>query len=168
MFMVTFLFILTVSFTGTGMLYAREDKIIRKTESHDFRLLEAPGSKKDPYSINYPIKVEGIGKIRVIVHIKGGKIKRKKPFRIWIIDARGNKKNTRKVAKKYRKKSVRFKKKGKANYAVDSGELYRTGGKYIIMLSNLSKVCTARGTIAIMYSVKEKKQDGKRRKRRHK
>jgi len=172
MFMVPFLFILTVSFLATDTLNAGEDKIIRKTDSHHFRLTNAP-SKHDAYSIHYPITVEGIGKIRVIAHVKGGKIKGKKPFKLWIVDARGIKKTTNVIPKKYIKKVGTFKKKGKIDYPVDSGMLYQTDGKFVVILSNRSTKSQVSGEIAIMYSAKEKKKnnntntDGKKRRRRH-
>ena len=63
---------------------------------------------------------------------------------------------TNKIKKQYIKKIEMFKTKGSIYYGVDAGELVRTKGEYVIMLSNLSKVSHAVGTIVITYPAESK------------
>lgn len=132
---------------------------LKKSETHKYTLYPAPGGEKDPYSVYFPVKLDEPGLITVDVEVGGGKIKggEGSPFKVWIVEAAGVKdKKTNNIQNKYIKKKDRFKTKESINYAVDAGELARTGGEYVILLSNLGKGSHAVGTIVITYPAMEK------------
>lgn len=153
MSLVCFLFLFSASFAVADA----QQKILKKVETHQFRLYEAP-SKRDAYSATYPIKLDEMGMITVNADIGGGKIKgNENPFKLWIIDARGIKEDSNKIDKKYIKRTTTFKRLGCVTYPVDALELNQTKGEYVIMISNLSKESHGVGTITISYPAKEEK-----------
>jgi len=133
-------------------------KRLKRTETHKYTLLPAPGGENDPYSVRFPITLDEPGLITVDVEVGGGRIKHDgSPFKVWIVEAAGiNDEKTNKIEKKYIKKQGMFKTKESIYYGVDAGELARTKGKYIIMLSNLSKKSHAVGSIVITYPAESK------------
>ncbi len=147
------MYVLSVFITDSGLSAAGQQRL-KKTETHKYTLYPAPGGESDPYSVRFPIKLDEPGLITVDVEVGGGKIKGGdgSPFKVWIIEAEGTQdEKTNKIQKKYIKKAERFKTKESINYAVDAGELVRTGGEYFIFLSNLSKGSHAVGTVVITY-----------------
>ncbi len=142
-------------FVSTGMAEAGQERL-KKTETHKFTLLPAPGGEDDPYSVRFPITLEEPGLITVDVEVGGGRIKYDgSPFRVWIVETAGiNDEKTNRIKKQYIKKKEKFKTKESIYYGVDDGELVRTKGEYMIMLSNLSKASHAVGTIVITYPAK--------------
>ncbi len=154
-----FVFLLSVSITDSGLFAAGQQRL-KKTETHKYTLYPAPGGESDPYSVRYPIKLDEPGLITVDVEVGGGKIKGGdgSPFKVWIVEAKGiQDEKTNNIQNKYIKKKEKFKTKESINYAVDAGELARTGGEYMILLSNLSKGSHAVGTVVITYPAEEKK-----------
>lgn len=146
-------------------------KVVKSTETHEFELYNAP-SKKDPYSLMYPITVTKAGKIKAILRVRGGKIKvkgkRNMPFRVKIVDARGISRTSNKISKKYTKKTVYFKSRSSIEYAVDDLYLRQSKGKFVIILSNMSTKSTGTGTISLFYAGKKSNDKKKRRTRRKK
>lgn len=126
---------------------------LKRTETHKFTLYEAPNSIADPYSVRFPITLEEPGIITVDVEVGGGRIKHDgPPFKVWIIEAAGIRdEKTNKIENRFIKKDAMFKTKESITYAVDAGELARTKGQYVVMLSNVSSKSHAVGTIVITY-----------------
>lgn len=152
-------FLVSTAIVDSGLSAAGQQRL-KKTETHKYTLYPAPGGESDPYSVRFPIKLEEPGLITVDVEVGGGKIKggEGSPFKVWIIEAKGiQDEKTNKIQNRYIKKIDRFKEKASINYAVDAGELNRTDGEYVIMLSNLGKGSHAVGTIVITYPAEEKK-----------
>ncbi|HDP79781.1 MAG TPA: hypothetical protein ENN21_02945 [Spirochaetes bacterium] len=136
---------------------AAEERL-KKTEIHKYTLLNAP-KKGDPYSVQFPIKLEEPGLISVDVHVGGGKITGKgDPFILRILDARAVRGNTNKLNNKYIKKTVRFRKDKSATYPVDALELRQSQGKYVILLSNVSVGSHIVGKVTINYPAKQKRR----------
>lgn len=148
-------YILLFVFISAGVLEAGQERL-KRTETHKYTLLPAPGGDDDPYSVRFPITLEEPGLITVDVEVGGGRIKHDgSPFKVWIVEAAGiNDEKTNKIQKQYIKKKEMFKTKESIYYGVDAGELVRTKGEYVIMLSNVSKSSHAVGTIVITYPAK--------------
>ncbi|PKL48764.1 MAG: hypothetical protein CVV37_07860 [Nitrospira bacterium HGW-Nitrospira-1] len=126
-------------------------KRLKKVESHKFTLYNAP-KKNDPYSVQFPIKLDENGLISVDVEIGGGRIRGDgNPFRILIVQARGNKDDTNRIENKYIKKTSYFRTKGTANYPVDASEFQQTNGEYVIIISNLGIGSHGVGTVTFTY-----------------
>ncbi len=143
---------------------------LKRTETHKFTLLEAPASGTDPYSVRFPIKLDEPGLITVDVEVGGGRIKGDgSPFKVWIVEAAGiQDEKTNKINHKYIKRAEMFRTKESITYPVDAGELVRTKGEYMVMLSNLSAKSHAVGTIIITYPAEpeaREKVSGQRHKR---
>jgi len=159
------IFFLSLLSFGMCLPLSASQKRLEKIDTHKFRLFEAPG-KNDPYSAMYSIQLDEIGMIEVKATVGGGKIKgNENPFRIWIVEANGVKNDTNQIEKKYIKSSSFFQRLGAANYAVDSSALNQTKGKYVIILSNVSKESHGVGTLTISYPAKENPETGSRQKR---
>ncbi|HSV95828.1 MAG TPA: hypothetical protein VLM75_02710 [Spirochaetota bacterium] len=140
------------------MTAARQERL-EKTETHRFTLYQAPGGERDPYSVQFPIKLDEPGLITANIEVGGGKIKggEGSPFKVWIVEAKGiQDEKTNNIPDRYIKKKERFKTKSSINYPVDAGELTRTGGEYVVLLSNLGKGSHGVGTIIITYPAREK------------
>jgi len=160
-------YVLFIFMTETGVTAAGQERL-KKTETHKYTLYPAPGGESDPYSVQFPIKLDEPGLITVNVEVGGGKIKggEGSPFKVWIVEAKGiQDEKTNKIPDRYIKKKDRFKTKSSINYAVDAGELTRTGGEYVVLLSNLGKGSHAVGTIVITYPAEEVKDSPGTRKR---
>ena len=154
-----FAFLVSTAIVDSGLSAAGQERL-KKTETHKYTLYPAPGGESDPYSVQFPIKLDEPGLISVNVEVGGGKIKggEGSPFKVWIVEAKGiQDEKTNKIQNRYIKKMDRFKEKASINYAVDAGELVRTGGEYMVLLSNLGKGSHAVGTIVITYPAEEKK-----------
>ncbi len=154
-----FAFLVSSAIVDSGLSAAGQERL-KKTETHRYTLYPAPGGESDPYSLQFPIKLDEPGLISVNVEVGGGKIKggEGSPFKVWIVEAEGIQNGkTNNIQNKYIKKKERFKTKESINYAVDTGELARTGGEYVVLLSNLGKGSHAVGTIIITYPAEEKK-----------
>jgi hypothetical protein len=138
-----------------GVVEAGQERL-KRTETHKYTLLPAPGGESDPYSVRFPIKLDEPGLITVDVEVGGGRIKHDgSPFKVWIVEVAGiNDEKTNKIKKQYIKKIGMFKTKESIYYGVDAGELARTKGEYMIFLSNLSRGSHAVGTIVITYPAK--------------
>lgn len=143
------------AFTPAGVVDAGQERL-KKTEKHKYTLLQAPGGKKDPYSVTFPIALDEPGLVTVDVEVGGGRIKYDgSPFKAWIVEAAGiNWEKTNQIENKYIKKTGMFKQKESIHYGVDAGEFTRTKGKYVVILSNLSKASHAVGTVVITYPAK--------------
>lgn len=152
-------YLLLFVFISAGVAGVGQERL-KKTETHKYTLLPAPGGDNDPYSVTFPITLEEPGLITVDVEVGGGRIKHDgSPFKAWIVEAAGiNWEKTNKIQKKYIKKVGMFKTKESINYGVDAGELARTKGEYVIFLSNLSKGSHAVGTVVITYPAKSKER----------
>jgi len=150
-------FLLFFVIISSGAVEAGQERL-KRTETHKYTLLPAPGGENDPYSVRFPITLDEQGLITVDVEVGGGRIKHDgSPFKVWIVEAAGiNDEKTNKIEKKYIKKQGMFKTKESIYYGVDAGELARTKGEYMIMLSNLSKKSHAVGTIVITYPAESK------------
>lgn len=164
-----FLFLVSAAIVDSDLSAAGQERL-KKTETHKYTLYPAPGGESDPYSVRFPITLDEPGLITVDVEVGGGKIKggEGSPFKVWIVEAKGIQDHkTNKIQNRYIKKIDRFKEKASINYAVDAGELTRTGGEYVVLLSNLGKGSHAVGTIVISYPA-EKKKDSPGTRTRHK
>jgi len=152
-------FLLFFVIISSGAVEAGQERL-KRTETHKYTLLPAPGGENDPYSVRFPITLDEQGLITVDVEVGGGRIKHDgSPFKVWIVEAAGiNDEKTNKIEKKYIKKQGMFKTKESIYYGVDAGELARTKGEYMIMLSNLSKKSHAVGTIVITYPAESKER----------
>lgn len=130
---------------------------LKKVETHKYTLYPAPGGKEDPYSVQFPIKLDEPGLITVDVEVGGGRIKGDgDPFKVWIVEAAGiQDSKTNKIEKRYIQKVGTFRTKESISYPVDAGELVRTKGEYVILLSNLRTKSHAVGTIIITYPARE-------------
>jgi hypothetical protein len=146
-------------FISTGVVEAGQERL-KKTETHKYTLLPAPGGENDPYSVTFPITLEEPGLVTVDVEVGGGRIKHHgSPFKVWIVEAAGiNWEKTNQIQNKYIKKIGMFKTKESIYYGVDAGEFARTKGEYVIFLSNLSKGSHAVGTVVITYPAKSKER----------
>lgn len=134
---------------------------LKKVETLKYTLYQAPGGKEDPFSVKFPIKLDEPGLISIDVEVGGGAIKGGgEPFRVWIVEAAGiDDEKTNKIEKRYIKKSDMFRTKKSIHHAVDAGELTRTKGEYVVLLSNLSTKSHAVGTIIITYPAREAEAD---------
>jgi hypothetical protein len=152
-------FLLLFVIISAGLVEAGQERL-KRTETHKYTLLPAPGGENDPYSVRFPITLEEPGLITVDVEVGGGWIKHDgSPFKAWIVEAAGiNDEKTNKIQNKYIKKQGMFKTKESIYYGVDAGEYTRTKGEYMIMLSNLSKKSHAVGTIVITYPAESKER----------
>ncbi|QOX79554.1 hypothetical protein FY034_11600 [Trichlorobacter lovleyi] len=137
---------------SSGMVVAGQERL-KRTETHKFTLLPAPGGENDPYSVRFPITLDEPGLITVDVEVGGGRIKHDgSPFKVWIVETAGiNDEKTNRIEKRYIKKLAKFKTKEAIYYGVDAGELVRTKGEYTVYLSNLSTKSHAVGTVVITY-----------------
>jgi len=133
-------FLLFFVIISSGAVEAGRERL-KRTETHKYTLLPAPGGENDPYSVRFPITLDEPGLITVDVEVGGGRIKHDgSPFKAWIVEAAGiNDEKTNKIEKKYIKKQGMFKTKESIYYGVDAGELARTKGEYMIMLSGSVK-----------------------------
>ncbi len=143
---------------------------LKKTETHKYTLYPAPDGAKDPYSVSYPIKLDELGLITVNVEVGGGAIRGDgEPFKVWIVEAAGiHDKKTNHIDDRYIKKTGRFRTKESIYYPVDAGELARTKGEYVVLLSNLARKSHAVGTIVITYPAREQQGDTQEPRKRHK
>lgn len=149
------LFLLAI--ISSGRAEAGQERL-KRTETHKYTLLPAPGGESDPYSVRFPIKLDEPGLITVDVEVGGGRIKHDgSPFKVWIVETAGvNDEKTNRIEKRYIKKHAMFKTKESIYYGVDAGELVRTKGEYMVFLSNLSTKSHAVGTIVITYPAESK------------
>lgn len=130
---------------GVGSVYADR-------EAHDFTLYKG---ERSPYTLHFPIKLEGPGEIRVYINVTTSDVNMKKPLNVSIIQ-KGAKNRVHAVALyESKKKSVQLK------HAVDSNELAK-GENYIVALTNFSKKRNATGKILIAYHGKNGAEQGAR------
>lgn len=149
-------FLLTACMVGTARAEVGQYRL-KKVETHRYTLYPAPGGKEDPYSVQFPIKLDEPGMITVDVEVGGGRIKGDgDPFKVWIVEAAGlHNEKTNNINKRYIQKVGTFRTKESISYPVDAGELVRTKGEYVILLSNLRTKSHAVGTIIITYPARE-------------
>lgn len=114
-------------------------------------------SSKDPYSVMYNINLTAPGRISVLIRKPEGTFnltKRGALFRIKIADARGYKPGSRFIEKKYIRKAVSFQnERGLVEYSVDSIELEKSKGNYIVLISNFYQKRPYQAHLQIMYPV---------------
>jgi len=164
-----FVFFMVIACAGSALAGKGQERL-QRTETHKFTIYEAPGGEDDPYSVRFPITLDEPGLITVDVEVGGGRIKHDgSPFKVWIVEAAGLRdEKTNKINNKYIKKQEKFKMKESISYAVDAGELARTKGEYVVMISNLSTKSHAVGTVVITYPAgpqAREKVEGQRHKR---
>lgn len=152
-------YLFLASIIPAGIVEAGQERL-KSTETHKYTLLPAPDGADDPYSVRFPITLEEPGLITVDVEVGGGRIKHDgSPFRVWIVETAGiNDEKTNRIQKQFIKKKEKFKTKESIYYGVDAGELVRTKGEYMVLLSNVSKGSHAVGTVVITYPAKPKQR----------
>jgi hypothetical protein len=137
---------ITFLFIGVGIVYS--DK-----EEHDFTLNKA---ERMPYSLQYPIKVEGPCDINVNVRITNADINMENPVSVSIIQKNPHKDWVHAVAKYAAgKNAVELK------HTVDRNELSR-GQNYSIIVTNFSQRKNAVGRLRIGYYGKNGLEEGVR------
>lgn len=114
-------------------------------------------SSKDPYSVMYNINLTAPGRISVLIRKPEGTFnltKRGALFRIMIADARGYQPGSRFIEKKYIRKAVSFQnERGLVEYSVDSLELEKSKGNFIVLISNYYQKRPYQAYLEIMYPV---------------
>jgi len=138
---------------GIVFLMISVGSVYSNREEHEFILKKAEAS---PYVLNFPLRLDGPGEIKVDVRVTNADITMEQPLSVSIIQKRSPKNVIQAVAMyKAGNKSVEL------VHEVDRKEL-ALGTNYIIALTNFSRNKNAAGKIFVAYQDKGRGKDRKR------
>ncbi|MBW1997280.1 MAG: hypothetical protein JRJ29_04860 [Deltaproteobacteria bacterium] len=146
--------VLTLVITFLLAIFAAD--VQARRETHQFTLYKARNAH-DPYVLSFPITVTRPGEIRVYGKIYSADRGTKHPVRASIVHITSSKKHPRRAVARvaYDSKRQSF----QMRYAADSMDL-KAGGKFEILVGNMSTKRNATGEMLIVYPVAGETEQG--------